>query len=104
MDRQPFVPYTNKKIETTSTPDSLCCALQGLTNAQKADITNMGFESIKSFSIHNIPTGLGYWLLVNYDHKRSELNVGDRVIEITPSKVHDVFGVPTGTIAVFEKR
>ncbi|KAJ0617505.1 putative phospholipase [Helianthus annuus] len=104
MDRQPFVPYTNKKIETTSTPDSLCCALQGLTNAQKADITNMGFESIKSFSIHNIPTGLGYWLLVNYDHKRSELNVGDRVIEITPSKVHDVLGVPTGTIAVFEKR
>ncbi|MFS7909866.1 putative phospholipase [Helianthus anomalus] len=104
MDRQPYVPYTNKKIEMRSTPDSLCCALQGLTNAQKADITNMGFESIKSFSIHNIPTGLGFWLLVNYDHKRSELNIGDRVIEITPSKVHDVFGVPPGTIAVFEKR
>ncbi|KAI7746853.1 hypothetical protein M8C21_016310, partial [Ambrosia artemisiifolia] len=34
MGRQPFVPYAkNMKIETTNTPNSLRCALQGLTDA-----------------------------------------------------------------------
>ncbi|XP_022004468.2 uncharacterized protein LOC110902032 [Helianthus annuus] len=63
----------------------------------------MGFESMKCFNIRNIPAGLGYWLLLNYDHKTNELNVGNRKIEITPSKVHDVLGVPKGEISVYEK-
>ncbi|MFS7909972.1 hypothetical protein Hanom_Chr02g00100831 [Helianthus anomalus] len=106
MDRQPFVPYTNTKIKirTRNKPKNLCCALQGLTDAQISDITDMGFESLKSFSIPNVPRRLGYWLLLNYDYKRNELNVGNRIIKVTPSKVHDVFGVPMGKITVSEKR
>ncbi|MFS7900816.1 hypothetical protein Hanom_Chr00s141832g01819321 [Helianthus anomalus] len=101
MDRQPFVPYTNTEIKTRNEPKNLCWALQGLTDAQISDIRDMGFESLKSLSI---PRRLGYWLLVNYDHKSNELNVGNRIIKIKPSKVHDVFGVPMGKITISEKR
>ncbi|KAJ0613724.1 hypothetical protein HanRHA438_Chr02g0050011 [Helianthus annuus] len=104
MDRQPFVPYTNTEIKTRNEPKNLCWALQGLTDAQISDIRDMGFESLKSFSIPDIPRRLAYWLLVNYDYKRNELNVGNRIIKVTPSKVHDVFGVPMGKITVSEKR
>ncbi|XP_076950438.1 uncharacterized protein LOC143623400 [Bidens hawaiensis] len=95
---------TDMIFETTSTPNDLCCALQGLTAAQMSDIKDMGFESIKSFRIDNILLGLGRWLLVNYDHNRNELKIGSHIIKITPSKVHDVLGVPMGKIPVYEKR
>ncbi|KAJ0785309.1 hypothetical protein HanOQP8_Chr02g0041661 [Helianthus annuus] len=101
MDRQPFVPYTNTEIKTRNEPKNLC---YGLADAQISDIRDMGFESLKSFSIPDIPRRLEYGLLVNYDHKRNELNVGNRIIKVTPSKVHDVFGVPMGKITVSEKR
>ncbi|XP_076898777.1 uncharacterized protein LOC143552442 [Bidens hawaiensis] len=69
-----------------------------------SDIKDMGFESIKSFRIDNILSGLGRWLLVNYDHNRNELKIGSHIIKITPSKVHAVLGVPMGEIPVYEKR
>ncbi|XP_076898776.1 uncharacterized protein LOC143552439 [Bidens hawaiensis] len=94
----------NMKIETTATPNDLCCALQGLTDVQKLDMRDMGFQSILSFNIDNIPPGLGHWLLVNCDHQRNQLNVGTHVIEITPSKVRDVLGVPMGEIPVYENK
>ncbi|KAJ0807031.1 hypothetical protein HanOQP8_Chr00c130g0765351 [Helianthus annuus] len=102
---QQFVYYTDMKIDKRkrNAPNSLCCVLEGLTDAQNSDIKDMGFESMKCFNIRNIPAGLGYWLLLNYDHKTNELNVGNRKIEITPSKVHDVLGVPMGEISVYEK-
>ncbi|XP_022004460.1 uncharacterized protein LOC110902023 [Helianthus annuus] len=100
---QRFVFYTDMKNDKRNTPNSLCYALQGLTNAQNSDITDMGFETITCFNIHNIPPGLGYWLLLNYDQKMNELNIGNRKIKITPSKVHDVLGVPMGEISVSEK-
>ncbi|MFS7909861.1 putative phospholipase [Helianthus anomalus] len=98
-----FVFYTDMKNDKRNEPNGLCCALQGLTDAQNSDIRDMGFETIKCFNIHNIPAGLGYWLLLNYDHKTNELNIGNGKIKITPSKVHDVLGVPMGEISVSEK-
>ncbi|MFS7909938.1 hypothetical protein Hanom_Chr02g00100471 [Helianthus anomalus] len=52
-----FAFYTNMENDNRNTLSSLCCALQGLTDVQNSDIRDMGFESIKSFNIHNIPTG-----------------------------------------------
>ncbi|MFS7909862.1 putative phospholipase [Helianthus anomalus] len=98
-----FVFYTDMKNDKRNEPNGLCCALQGLTDAQNSDIRDMGFETIKCFNIHNIPAGLGYWLLLNYDHKTNELNIGNGKIKITPSKVHEVLGVPMGEISVSEK-
>ncbi|XP_076904818.1 uncharacterized protein LOC143560394 [Bidens hawaiensis] len=99
-----FASYTDMNIETTATPNDLCYALQDLTDAQKSDTRDMGFESVMSFRIHHVPMGLGRWSLDNYDHKRNELNVGTHTIEITPSKVHHVFGVPMGKIPVYENK
>ncbi|MFS8028465.1 hypothetical protein Hanom_Chr16g01510881 [Helianthus anomalus] len=69
-------------IETINKPSSLCTVLHGLSDGQKSDITDMGFESIKSFSINKIPSRLGSWLLANYDHKSNVLKVGDGIINI----------------------
>ncbi|KAL9996537.1 hypothetical protein Hdeb2414_s0015g00439181 [Helianthus debilis subsp. tardiflorus] len=95
---------TSQPFETKSTPNDLCCVLNGLSAAQKADIKDMGFESLTAFNIRNIPAGLGHWLLDNYAHETNELNVGSHVIKLTPSKVHDVFGVPMGDIPVSEHK
>ncbi|XP_076883840.1 uncharacterized protein LOC143532774 [Bidens hawaiensis] len=101
---QSFASYTNTEIVTTTSPTDLCSVLRGLTADQKSDIKDMGFESITSFSIDKIPTGLGHWLLVNYDHNTSVLNVGSTIIEVTRSKAHDVLGVPMGNIPVSENK
>ncbi|KAK1413131.1 hypothetical protein QVD17_34898 [Tagetes erecta] len=101
--RQSFIPYGDNQIKMRNTPSDLCCALEGLSDAQVSAITDMGFQSILSMDIHDIQPHFGYWLLVNYDHKRSELNVGSRRIKITPSMVHEVFGIPMGKINVVEK-
>ncbi|XP_035840923.1 uncharacterized protein LOC118488025 [Helianthus annuus] len=100
---QPLVSSTNMNIETINKPSSLCTVLHGLSDAQKSDIMDMGFESIKSFSINKIPSRLGSWLLANYDHKSNVLKVGDGIINITPLKVYEIFGVPNGTKPVHEK-
>ncbi|KAJ0693220.1 putative phospholipase [Helianthus annuus] len=101
---QPFMLHTDTEFETKSTPNDLCCALNGLSAAQKADLKDMGFASLTAFNIHKIPVGLGRWLLVNYSHETNELNVGSHVIKVTTSKVHDVFGVPMGDIPVYEHK
>ncbi|KAJ0613708.1 hypothetical protein HanRHA438_Chr02g0049861 [Helianthus annuus] len=79
---------TSQPFQTKSTPNDLCCVLNGLSAAQKADIKDMGFESLTAFNIRNIPAGLGHWLLDNYSHETNELNVGSHVIKVTPLKVH----------------
>ncbi|KAI3676324.1 hypothetical protein L1987_85930 [Smallanthus sonchifolius] len=64
----------------------------------------MGFKSILNLKLDSIPTELAFWMVQNYNTDTSTLNVGKRVIHITPDVVHKVIGIPLGTIPIQEKR
>ncbi|XP_076931563.1 uncharacterized protein LOC143596757 [Bidens hawaiensis] len=63
----------------------------------------MGFGSILNLQITQTPSMLGHWLLMNYDHRFNELNIGSSVINITATKVHEVLGIPMGKIPVLDR-
>lgn len=62
----------------------------------------MGFGSILEMSIVNIPTGLGYWVVRNYDHSSSILNLGDKQVKITETLVESMLGIPRGSNEIVE--
>ncbi|XP_076926904.1 uncharacterized protein LOC143590247 [Bidens hawaiensis] len=62
----------------------------------------MGFGTMLEMSIANIPTGLGYWLVRNYDHSISILNLGDKQVKITETLVESMLGIPRGSNEIVE--
>ncbi|XP_076923023.1 uncharacterized protein LOC143585011 [Bidens hawaiensis] len=74
-----------------------------MTTAQKTCGEEMGFGSMLRLQVTQTPTTLGYWLLMNYNYRLNELNIGSGVIKITPQKVHEVLGIPMGKIPVLVK-
>ncbi|XP_076889859.1 uncharacterized protein LOC143540771 isoform X2 [Bidens hawaiensis] len=74
-----------------------------MTIAQKTCVEEMGFGSMLRLQVTQTPTTLGYWLLINYNNRLNELNIGSGVIKITPQKVHEVLGIPMGKIPVLGK-
>ncbi|XP_076897923.1 helicase-like transcription factor CHR28 [Bidens hawaiensis] len=101
-NEQPFEEFLDIKLRMRCSPVNLWETIQSLTEEQQACVREMGFGSILQMNIKSIPTALGYWLLVNYNHHLNELNVGDHVIKITPSLVHEILGIPMGNIKVLQ--
>ncbi|PWA95077.1 hypothetical protein CTI12_AA010880 [Artemisia annua] len=79
---------------------SLHRLLPNLSPKQREDVTEMGFGAVLRFSIKDIPTRLGYWLLDNFDEDRCVLNVDGKEISITRETVRDVLGIPMGDVPV----
>ncbi|PWA77711.1 hypothetical protein CTI12_AA224150 [Artemisia annua] len=79
---------------------SLHRLLPNLSPKQREDVTEMGFGAVLRFSIKDVPTRLGYWLLDNFDEDRCVLNVDGKEISITRETVRDVLGIPMGDVPV----
>ncbi|GKB52723.1 hypothetical protein Tco_0903476, partial [Tanacetum coccineum] len=61
-----------------------------------------GFSSFHNVSIDKIPSSLGRYTVANFSPTtyRVTFNTGDYV-EVTPSKIHDILGIPVGGISLF---
>ncbi|XP_076928179.1 uncharacterized protein LOC143592047 [Bidens hawaiensis] len=103
IPRKPFINFENKRLKLRCNPGKFVDVIKSLSEKQVEAVKEMGFESILSFNIVATPTRLAYWLLVNYDEDRNELNIGNRIIKITPSLVKDCMGIPMRCLTVFEK-
>ena len=91
-----------KRIRIRNSPKNLAEFMQVLSDEQKAEVDNMGFESMKNFDITKIPTDLGYWLTNNYEPTINTLNLGTHNVVITPNLVQEVLGIPMGKVKVKE--
>ncbi|PWA57675.1 ulp1 protease family, C-terminal catalytic domain-containing protein [Artemisia annua] len=79
---------------------SLHRLLPNLSPKQREDVNEIGFGAVLRFSIKDVPTRLGYWLLDNFDEDRCVLNVDGKEISITRETVRDVLGIPMGDVPV----
>ncbi|XP_076918209.1 uncharacterized protein LOC143578544 [Bidens hawaiensis] len=84
-------------------PCNIVDAVKAMTTAQKTCVEEMGFGPMLRLQVTKTSTTLGYWLLMNYNNRLNELNIGSGVIKITPQKVHEVLGIPMGKIPVLGK-
>ncbi|XP_076925140.1 uncharacterized protein LOC143587858 [Bidens hawaiensis] len=100
---QPFVEFIDKKLMNRCAPINIVDVVKAMTIAQKTCVEEMGFGSMLRLQVTQTPTTLGYWLLMNYNNRLNELNIGSGVIKITPQKVHEVLGIPMGKIPVLGK-
>lgn len=94
--------YTGEKIKIRSAPSNICKMIFSLDSQQMATVNEIGFGNILEFNMDSYPTGMGYWLVKNYDAETCTLNVGSHLIQITPELVHKIFGIPMGKIEVEE--
>ncbi|MFS7900147.1 hypothetical protein Hanom_Chr00s097742g01802101 [Helianthus anomalus] len=78
-------------------------AISSLSDEQKKAVKEMGFEALLSLKINFVPTMLAYWLVMNYDEDRQEINTGNHRIKITSKLVEECLGIPRGKITVLEK-
>lgn len=100
-----YFEYTGKKILTRLAPSNLIKWYGQLNKAQEQSIIDMGFGSLLNLKVENIPTSLAFWLLQNYNHQTNTINVADDVnVHITPELVHELIGIPMGTIEINDKR
>ena len=94
-------------IKTRSSPRDIVKILKGLTDNQKQDVKEMGFESLldDNFNINTTPTKLGYWVVQQFDPKTCTINMGDgRAILITAKMIKEMLGIPMGETAVTQVR
>ncbi|KAJ9562278.1 hypothetical protein OSB04_007438 [Centaurea solstitialis] len=94
------VKYSTLKIRTS--PNSLYLAIQSLSNEQRDWVRSIGFESILELKIDVIPSKMAFYIVNNLDFENLKLYVAGGMITITPSMVHDVFGLPIGGVDLFK--
>ena len=99
---KPYIRYTGERLKIRSATSNVCKMISGLRSEQMRAINSIGFGSILNFNVDIIPTGLGFWLLRNYDPETCTLNVGSHTISITRELVHNIFGVPMGELEIEE--
>lgn len=88
------------RIRARSPPKTFFRVVHLLNPAQKKVVEEMGFAALLKFDISELPTQLGYWLVENFDPETCMLKAGNRSIQITKEKVHEVFGIPMGKIPI----
>jgi len=88
------------RIRVRNTPHNMMDVIRALTPGQRKTVEEIGFSSMLSMNIKTVPTMLGYWLVINYDHRTSILDVGAKKIQITEELVRDVLGIPMGETEV----
>ncbi|PWA98161.1 ulp1 protease family, C-terminal catalytic domain-containing protein [Artemisia annua] len=90
-----------------SSPRDVVKILERLTDTQKQNVKEIGFESLldDNFNINTTPTKLGYWVVEQFDHVTCTIKMGDgRAILITAKMIKDMMGIPMGGTAVTEVR
>ena len=94
-------------IKPRSSPKDIVKILQRLTDVQKQNVAEIGFESLlnDNFKINTTPTKLGYWVVDKFDPKTSTIKMHDgRAIQITAKMIQEMLGIPMGEIAVSQVR
>ncbi|KAI3810670.1 hypothetical protein L1987_20292 [Smallanthus sonchifolius] len=99
-----YYEFTRKKMLPRIALSNLINCFANFNEDQKRKVNDMGFKPVLNLKLDSIPTELAFWMVQNYNAYTSTLNVGTRLIHITPEVVHRVMGIPLGTIPIEEKR
>ncbi|KAK9065260.1 hypothetical protein SSX86_016643 [Deinandra increscens subsp. villosa] len=91
-----YVPYKGYVTSCRASPKQFVSMIDNLNEEQRKTVKDMGFESLLSMGVKNVPTGLGLWLITNYDEDNNTLNIGTRKLNVSALQVSEVLGVPRG--------
>nr|GEU52148.1 hypothetical protein [Tanacetum cinerariifolium] len=64
-------------------------------------LTDIGFSSLHNITIDHLPSKLGWFAVSKFKSYMLIFDSGDK-IEVTPSKIHDILGVPFGGYSLFD--
>ncbi|GJU57124.1 hypothetical protein Tco_1234890 [Tanacetum coccineum] len=84
-----------------TTPSSLFSAIRNSRVDILGFLTDIGFSSLYNVSIDHLPLKLGWFAVSNFKNYMLSFDSGDK-IEVTPSKIHDMLGVPIGGYSLFD--
>ncbi|GJS63138.1 hypothetical protein Tco_0677702, partial [Tanacetum coccineum] len=89
-------------IRARTTSNSLFSAIRKARVDMWSFLQGIGFSSFYNVSIDNLPSRLGRYALSKFDSEtyRVTFETGDYV-EVTPSKINDMLGIPIGGISLF---
>nr|GEY96081.1 peptidase C48, SUMO/sentrin/Ubl1 [Tanacetum cinerariifolium] len=84
-----------------TTPSSLFSAIKNSRVDILRFLTDIGFSSLHNVSIDHLPSKLGWFAVSKFKSYVLIFDSGDK-IEVTPSKIHDMLGVPLGGYSLFD--
>ncbi|GJW70099.1 integrase, catalytic region, zinc finger, CCHC-type containing protein [Tanacetum coccineum] len=89
-------------LHVRAVPKSLFAAIQGSQVDMWRFLSEIGFNSFHNLAIDEIPSRVGRFCVANFNSHTYKLclDSGDS-IHVTPSKIHDVLGIPVGGISLF---
>ncbi|GKA78264.1 hypothetical protein Tco_0784801 [Tanacetum coccineum] len=89
-------------IRARTTSNSLFSAIREARVDMWSFLQGIGFSSFYNVLIDNLPSRLGRYALSKFDSEtyRVTFETGDYV-EVTPSKINDMLGIPIGGISLF---
>ncbi|GJS63140.1 peptidase C48, SUMO/sentrin/Ubl1 [Tanacetum coccineum] len=81
---------------------SLFAAIRGSQVDMWSFLSEVGFNSFHNLAIDEIPSRVGRFCVANFNSFTYKLSLdsGDS-IHVTPSKIHDILGIPVGGISLF---
>ncbi|KAH6755377.1 hypothetical protein C2S53_013829 [Perilla frutescens var. hirtella] len=92
-------------IASRSSSAALVNALKRLTGKQMKEGNDMGFGLLVHLGIEKVPTRIAYWVVDNFDARRSEINLQDgRRLHIEAADVYRVLGFPNGDRPIVRKK
>ncbi|PWA35990.1 hypothetical protein CTI12_AA604320 [Artemisia annua] len=91
-------------ITSRQCPTKLFNVVRTLSDAQKKDVRDMGFESILELDILVNPLKLGYWVVDRLNTKSLCLEMDNKKLRISSQSVKDIFGFPMGKIKVEDSK
>nr|GEU84543.1 ribonuclease H-like domain-containing protein [Tanacetum cinerariifolium] len=84
-----------------TTPSSFFSAIKNSRVDILRFLTDIGFSSLHNVSIDHLPSKLGWFVVSKFKSYMLIFDSGDK-IEVTPSKIHDMLGVPLGGYSLFD--
>ncbi|PWA63073.1 hypothetical protein CTI12_AA194880 [Artemisia annua] len=94
-----------KSLRTKTTVKPFYDAIHSLKPERKERVREMGFGTLLGFPYNKFPSKLPYFILKHLDVDKMELKLPNgRVIEITPSKIREVLGIPMGPMSFYAEK
>ena len=91
-----------KSLRTKTTVKPLYEAIHSLSPERKQRVREMGFGTLIGFPYIKFPAKLPYFILKHLDVNTMEVKLPNGgVIEITPSKIREVLGIPMGPMSFY---
>ena len=94
-----------KSLRTKTTVKPFYEAIHSLSPERKKRVREMGFGTLLGFPYIKFPTKLPYFILKHLDVNTMKVKLPNGgVIEITPSKIREVLGIPMGPMSFYAKK